>query len=214
MKKLLLALTLLTFNILFYTAQPKVTPPVKGTITKFKPVIPTILIHNQGDKLFTLNSISFLFSINGKSETETVTYKTEIEPSKIKKITNTKITFNLPETTQLDNLGINSISINNNQTITLKNPINADIYLTNKNNVWQEEIGQPSTTTAKAKTITTKIMPAAKNTPPAAKTSTLKSAAVAINKKTRTILPQSKTAKAVENSITKQKTVVTTPKTA
>jgi len=209
MKKLLSIIIALMPILLNTAVTPKVIEPKTATagqitktvgITAFKPVIPTIYIHNLGNQPLPLNSISFSFSINEKIKEEPVPYKITIKPNKIKKISNTKITFNLPETSQVFNSGISQINIGNNQNIKLSSPTQTNIYLTNKSGIWKETT-KPQPSTTKAKTITPKLGPDAKEITPAAKTSTLKSTAVAVKAKAKMMPAKSNSAKAVQSTI-------------
>lgn len=227
MKKLLIITSLVASNILMPAAVPTPgTAIAKGPATQAAKSTPyelssynfdTFYVHNLGTEPITLNSISVLFSIGTVTpQPQKLSYKKNIKPGKIAKISNAKIKFNEPVGTQINYSGISEININNNQVIKISNPGDYDIYLTNQGNIWKETT-EPKTVTPKAKNIAAKIAPTpknnvmlTKNTIPAAKTSTLKSATVVVKNKAKMNLPQSKTAKAI-NTATMPKPAIIKP---
>jgi hypothetical protein len=220
MKKLLIAIGLTICNSLMpaVAAKAVTTPTAKLTGNEtFSYSFNTFHIHNLGTQPITLNSISVLFSIGvAAAQPYKLTYKKSIKKGKTGKIAGAKITFKYPAGTQINYSGISEININNNQTIKISNPGDYDIYLINQGNSWKETT-EPKTSIPKAKNISAKIAPTpeasvvlAKNTAPAAKTSTLKSATLVVKKTTKTLLPQSKTAKAI-NTATMPKSAIIKP---
>ncbi len=208
MKKLLIALYLTTGNMLVPAVAPK-TVPKSNSYETFSYSFNTFNIHNLGTQPITLNSISVLFSI-GTAEPQPykLTYKKSIKKGKTGKIANAKIKFSYPTGTQINYSGISEININDNQSIKISNPGDYDIYLSNQGNIWKETT-DAKVITPKAKNISAKIAPTPKkNTAPAAKTLTLKSAALVVKNKAKTNLPQSKTAKAINTATMPQPAVI------
>lgn len=218
MKKLLIVTSLITCNIIMPAVTPMpvaatTSPTAKSTANEtFSYSFNTFQIHNLGTQSVKLNSISVLFSIGtAKPQPYQLTYKKTIKKGKTGKIPNAKIQFSYPAGTQINYSGISEININNNQIIKISNPADFDIYLTNQGNAWKETT-EPKVLTPKAKNISAKITPETpKGTPaPAAKTSTLKSAALVVKNKAKMAQPQSKTAKAI-NSATLAKPAIMKP---
>jgi hypothetical protein len=219
MKKLLISTSLVISNILMFAAvTPKAIPEATVKPTKnetFSYSFNTFQIHNLGTQPVKLNSISVLFSIGAaKPKPYQLTYKKSIKKGKIGKIPNAKIQFSYPAGTQVNYSGISEININNNQIITISNPGDYDIYVTNQGNVWKETT-KPEVLTPKAKNISAKIAPSPKNnselaktTTPAAKTATLKAAAIVVKNKAKMPQPQSKAAKAINTAILPKAAVI------